>query len=99
MEGFCMFAVYSATRHDAAFVLTPDCLAPSIQAEQEFGPLQHRGAVDIDVDLLDAIAEHRHDHNLEFLVTDAHGRRYLNLLVERCGEAQPDGRASHPQPQ
>jgi len=76
-----MFAVYSPVRNDAAFVLTPDCMEPSMQAEQEFGPLRRRGAVAMEVDLLEAIAEHRNDHNLEYLVTEAYGRRYVGLLV------------------
>jgi len=79
-----MFAVYSAAPDNAALVLTPDCLAPSRQAEREFGPLRPCGAVCIDVDLLDSIAEHRNAHNLEFVVTEPMARHYVARLLDHA---------------
>lgn len=81
-------AVYVPDRSSYPYVLTPDCLQPSLLCEKQYGHLSMRGVVTLDDHLLPAIA-----HSLspatdfEYVIYSGYGMWTIEALLQRSDDS------------
>lgn len=82
-------AVYVPDSRPYPYVLTPDCLQPSLACEHEFGRLHLMGVVKLEDDVLPAIAHPSSgDVEFEYVIFSGYGMLTIESLLERAGKGQ-----------
>lgn len=82
-------AVYVPDSRPYPYVLTPDCLQPSLACEHEFGRLHLKGVVKLEDGILPAIAHAMSgDAEFEYVIFSGYGMLTIESLLERAGKVQ-----------
>lgn len=82
--------VYVPDGRPYPYVLTPECLQPSLACEHEYGRMQRRGVVTLDEALMPAIAHSiSPDSDYEYVIYSGFGRTTVEALMEPLGLSEP----------
>ena len=82
-------AVYVPNSRPYPYVLTPDCIQPSLACEQEYGLLQLKGVVGLKDRLLPAIAHPMNtETDFEYVIYSGYGMWTIEVLLERAAESE-----------
>jgi len=82
-------AVYVPDIRPYPYVLTPDCIQPSLACEREYGRLQLKGVVMLKDGLLPAIAHPMStEADVEYVIYSGYGMWAIEALLERAAESQ-----------
>lgn len=81
-------AVYLPDGHSYPYVLTPDCMQPSMVCEHQYGHMGMKGVVSVDDRLLPAIAHPiSAETDFEYVIYSGYGMWAIETLMKRAATA------------
>lgn len=84
-------AVYVPDSRPYPYVLTPDCLQPSIACEHEYGRLHLEGVVKLDEGMLPAIAHSiSSEPDFEYVIYSGYGMWTIEALLGHAPRRVPE---------
>ena len=82
-------AVYVPHSRPYPYVLTPECVQPSLVCEHQYGHMEMRGVVTLDERLLPAISHALSpETDFEYVVFSGFGMRTVESLMERSEQSE-----------